>query len=87
MSECSLPTITDIAFSYLSGLQKLDMSRCTQPNITDGAFAHMSGCFVPSSSQQAYDIAGEQNGMVRLTLESTSEAGRGGISRQPRPAK
>ena len=41
ISECK--TITDEAFSHLSGIHKLDMRWCDQITITDKAFSHLSG--------------------------------------------
>lgn len=43
MSNCSQTTITDRAFTHLSGLTNLDMSYCTQSTITDAASVHLAG--------------------------------------------
>jgi hypothetical protein len=43
MIECDQEKITDKAFSYLFGIQKLDISYCNQNTITDKTFSSLNG--------------------------------------------
>eukprot|EP01138_Halocafeteria_seosinensis_P014926 gb/GECG01015237.1/.p1 GENE.gb/GECG01015237.1/~~gb/GECG01015237.1/.p1 ORF type:complete len:165 (+),score=10.93 gb/GECG01015237.1/:1-495(+) len=60
--KLSQPTITDVAFSYLSRLWYLDMEPCNQTTITSNAFRHlsslqsldMSGCYQTTISDDAF---------------------------------
>ncbi len=40
---CNQSGITDVAFSYLVGIDTLNMSCCKQSSITDVAFSHLAG--------------------------------------------
>jgi len=43
MSCCNQDSITDKAFSYLTGIHKLKMVACHQKSITDKAFSYLTG--------------------------------------------